>query len=411
MRTTAPLLRLNHAQTTVPLETNMQQSQSAASERRNDIDWLRVLAMLMVFIFHCARFFDNEGWHVKNPQTSEAVMIFVGVTVQWMMPLFFVLSGFSSYYALDCHKVGRYVVARIKRLLVPLLFGIFIVIAPVQVYLERISHGQFKGSFWQFYPHYFEGWFGFGGNFAWMGVHLWYLEVLFVYSLLLLPLFLWLKQPAGIRLLARTAAVLKVPGCIFLLAVPIAIMEFVANTGAVKPTPLGVRDFGGWSLLPYIVFFILGYIVAATPQLTVTIERQRFASLVCCLIVTTAGFYLAESGHKVPDWLVAILRAIVAWSGLIAVLGFGRRYLNSSNRLLKYANQAVLPFYILHQTIILSVGYFVVQTTVPILVKYLIIAALSFATIMALYELLIRRINILRFLFGLKCVSVNRFST
>jgi peptidoglycan/LPS O-acetylase OafA/YrhL len=382
----------------------MQQTPLATSERRNDIDWLRALAMLAVFVFHCARFFNDEDWHVRNPQTSFAATVFIAVTVQWMMPLFFVLSGISSYHALDCHKVGKYVVARVKRLLVPLLFGIFVVIAPLQVYLERISHSQFKGSFWQFYPHYFEGWFGFGGNFAWMGVHLWYLEVLFVYSLLMLPLFLWLKRPTGVKLLARAAAVLKVPGCIFLLAAPIAIMEFVANTTAVRPTPLGVRDFGGWSLLPYIVFFILGYIVAATPQLAVTIERQRLASLVCCLVVTTAGFYLVESGHKVPDWLVAILRALVSWSGLMAILGFGSRYLNFSNRLLKYANQAVLPFYILHQTIILSVGYFVVQTNVPILVKYLIIAATSFVAIIALYELLIRRINILRFLFGMKLI-------
>jgi peptidoglycan/LPS O-acetylase OafA/YrhL len=88
----------------------------------------------------------------------------------------------------------------------------------------------------------------------------------------------------------------------------------------------------------------------------------------------------------------------------MAILGFGSRYLNFSNRLLKYANQAVLPFYILHQTIILSVGYFVVQTNVPILVKYLIIAATSFVAIIALYELLIRRINILRFLFGMKLI-------
>ena len=118
----------------------------------------------------------------------------------------------------------------------PLLFGIFVVIAPYQVYLERVHRGQFQGSFWSFYPHYFEGWYGIqeGGNFAWMGIHLWYLEVLFVFSLIALPLFLALRSHTGNRLVGALSATMKVPGTIFLLAIPIAVMEFVANSPALK---------------------------------------------------------------------------------------------------------------------------------------------------------------------------------
>ena len=138
----------------------------------------------MVFLFHCARYFDNEGWHVKNPQSDEVISFFVLFLSQWIMPLFFILSGISTYYMLSFRKTGAFIKSRFTRLLVPLIFGIFVLIPP-QVYIERVSNNQFMGSFFEFYPHYFDGFYAFGGNFAWMGLHLWYLEMLFVFSLLL----------------------------------------------------------------------------------------------------------------------------------------------------------------------------------------------------------------------------------
>ena len=83
-------------------------------ERRYDIDWLRVLAMFSVFLFHCARYFDHEGWHVKNPQLSLGFSVFVGILVQWIMPIFFVLSGMSSRFALDFRSAGQFLGERFK---------------------------------------------------------------------------------------------------------------------------------------------------------------------------------------------------------------------------------------------------------------------------------------------------------
>jgi len=379
--------------------------------RRDDIDWLRVLAMLVVFVFHCGRFFNNEDWHVKNLQTSYVITISLAVVVQWMMPLFFVLSGMSSYYALGYQKPARYIRSRLKRLVVPLIFGVFVVIAPLEVYLERVSHGQFQGSFVAFYPHYFQGWYGRGGNFAWMGIHLWYLEILFVFSLIMLPLFICLRGNIGAALLSKTAAALRIPGCIFLLAIPVAIMEYVANIPALRPTLFGIRAFGGWSLLPYLVFFGLGYVIAAEARFSAAIEKQRIVALAVGVAVTLVGFYLVESGCRIADWFAAILRGLNAWAWLIAILGFGSRYLNFSNWFLKYTNEAVLPFYILHQTVILTIGYYIVRLHLPIAVKFFIIATVSFVTILSLYDVLVKRINMLRFLFGMKLIATSGFST
>ncbi len=373
--------------------------------RRYDVDWLRVLGMVVVFLFHNARFFDTEGWHIKSARTSEAVsFIALTVAIQWMMPLFFLLSGIGAYHALKHQRWPQYLLSRIKRLVVPLVFGIFVIIAPWQVYLERVSHNQYSGSFWRWYPHYFEGWFGFGGNFAWMGVHLWYLEALFVFSLITLPLLLALQSRAGDRLMAALSAALRIPGLVFLLAIPVSLMEFIANSPALRES-FGRRDFGGWSLLPYIAIFSIGFLLATDEEIAQAVERHRFAGFVVAL-ATFFGAYAAikQFGLTENSMGISVLRGLLCWSGLIAICGFASRHLRFSNGFLKYANEAVLPFYILHQTIILTVGYYVLRLDTYLWLEYPIIAAISFIVIMALYELLIRRINLLRFLFGLKIV-------
>jgi hypothetical protein len=102
--------------------------------------------------------------------------------------------------------------------------------------------------------------------------------------------------------------------------------------------------------------------------------------------------------------VLLLLLCEFCWAFLLAFCGFASRHLRFSNGFLKYANEAVLPFYILHQTIILTVGYYVLRLDTSLWIEYVIIATISFIVIMALYELLIRRINVLRFLFGLKMV-------
>lgn len=94
--------------------------------------------------------------------------------------------------------------------------------------------------------------------------------------------------------------------------------------------------------------------------------------------------------------------SLLIWSSILAILGHGMRYLTASRRLLSYANEAVLPFYILHQPVILILGYFIIPLRLSILAKYLIIAPLAFGITLALYEFGVRRINPVRRVFGLK---------
>ena len=122
-----------------------------------DIDWLRVIGMLLIFSFHNARFFNEEDWQVKNLQLSFGASVYVAVLNQFIMPLFFILSAIAIYYALKRRTGKEFIRERTNRLLIPLVVGIFTHIS-LQVYIERVTHGQFTGSFWQFIPHYFDGW-------------------------------------------------------------------------------------------------------------------------------------------------------------------------------------------------------------------------------------------------------------
>ncbi len=392
------------------------QTRGLETLRRHDVDWLRVLGMMVVFLFHCNRFFDTDGWHVKSPKTSQASMVVTVVAVQWMMPLFFILSGIGIYHALARQRWRQYLLSRVKRLLVPLLFGIFVIIAPWQVYLERVTHDGYSGSFWRWYWHdYFSGWFGFGGNFAWMGVHLWYLEFLFVFSIITLPLFLYLRLPSGSRIAASLTRFLSRPWMIFLLALPIGVAEFVAELPPIDGTVFGNEGFGGWSALPYLTLLIIGYVLANDEGLAKAMERHRVHALlvgIFSFVVGCLAFKVSEPWPSLSrELLMSPIRGVICWSHLVAICGFAGRYLRFSNGFLKYANEAVLPFYILHQTVILTIGFYVIRLDASLWVEYLIIAFSAFAFTVTVYELLVKRFNALRFLFGMKLVHrPNAFS-
>jgi peptidoglycan/LPS O-acetylase OafA/YrhL len=370
--------------------------------RRFDLDWLRVIAILMVFLFHTGRFFDQMDWHVKNPILYHEMQIWTMFLVTWMMPLIFVISGASIYFALG--KVGKFIKDKILRLLVPLVVGVFTHIA-LCVYLERLTHYQFSGTFLDFYPHYFQGWYGDGGNFAWMGLHLWYLLVLFVFSLVFMPLFYLLKGP-GERFWSGLGNVVALPGVFYLLAIPVAWIMIQVN----PYSAFGERAWGGWSLLGYVPFFIYGFLIISNESLQTRLKSWRWVSLGLTLVSTIALLY-ANDIYGNPSFGsqgYAILNGffgLTAWMWVVSIFGFGMQYLNVQKKFLTFANEAVLPFYILHQTVLLCVGYYVTPLQIPAPAKFAVISLSSFALILLIYVFLIRRINLLRVLFGMKIQS------
>ena len=373
------------------------------------IDWLRVLAMLSIFFFHNDRFFDLDDWHVKNKVTSVLSSIHIGFFNYWMMPLFFILSGASVYFSLKYRKSSEFIKERTLRILVPLVFLGYFIIAPPEIYLDRLTHLKFVGSFCQFYSHYFDGFDMFGGNFAWHGVHLWYLLYLFLFSLIFLPLFIPRKK-TGNSLISGLATLFEKPWAFWLLFLPLCAADIITDA-------LGLgfsRATGGWSFFSYILFFIYGYLIFSNTRIQDTIRRQYKAAFIVALFLSIYDLimeFVVKPSHSLgtPFYVLAMLvRTLRSFCWIIAILGFGRRFLDFNNRFLRYANEAVLPFYILHQTIILIIGFYIVQWDTGVAAKYMIITPASFIAIMAIYELLIRRVNALRFIFGMRLVRHNK---
>jgi hypothetical protein len=381
-------------------------------ERRYDIDWLRVLATLTIFLFHSAKFFDRIDWHLKNPQRSDAITLIVALLALWEMPLFFLLSGVGSWYALRSRSGGRFVLARVVRLLVPFYtVGIFVLLPP-QFYMDKVTHGGYVSSIWEIIPPFFTG-----SSFKlllnapyltnlWPG-HLWYLQILFNVSLITLPLLLYLRSESGRRLIDRLAGWCNHRGGIFLFLIPLLLVQ------------LGLRALLGQGRYPqtwtdafvYAVFFLIGYLVPADKRFTESIKRHGWVSLALGTIgfVIVMGVFVnlgySPLDIRVFSWTYVFSQvtwSVASWCWLVFILSLSARYLNFNSKVLAYANEAVLPFYVLHQTVILLVGWFVIPWKMPILPKYLIISTSSFVLIMTIYELLIKRINPMRILFGMK---------
>ena len=367
--------------------------------RRYDLDWLRVLAILTIFIYHTMRFFNSESWHIKNPTTYFVMDVLETILANWIMALIFTVSGASLFYALGKGGVGKFIKDKVLRLVVPLVTMGMIIFGALQIYLDRLSHGEFGGSLFEFIPQYFQP-----DNFAWTGVHLWYLGMLFIFCLIFLPLFLWLKRGSGQRVLGRLGDLLASPGALYLLALPTILClvltdseSFLGNTA----------EWGGGSILTHATFFVSGFLIISHEGLQKNIQRFRWLSLVLVvvLLITLFGLMTAIGEPPSGSLLAALGRALWglwSWSWVLAILGFGTKHLNFNRPFLSYANEAVLPFYILHHPVLLSVGYFIVRWAIPDAVKFVAIDVISFVIIMVLYEFVVRRFNAIRFLFGVK---------
>jgi glucan biosynthesis protein C len=390
------------------------------SERRYDIDWLRIVAILAVFIYHSARFFDTEGWHLKNAEQSFFLFVLMrGLIWTWLMELFFLLSGAGTWYSLKSRTGGQYLLERVKRLLIP-LYGVgLLILMPPQLYFELVTNHGLSGTFWQYLPQYFANLpreiVGFAppdlqypGNLVPFGFpgHLWFLRWLFLISLITLPLLLYLKSERGKHLIGRLAGFCDRRGGIFLFVIPLAIILICLRF------PLkGERTWADF--LWYMIFFLIGYIMPADKRFTESFKRHGWV----CLALWIAGFFggagllvLALGYNPYPGnepfsqlyVLYQITWSITSWSSVVFMLSLGAKYMRSNNRILAYGNEAVLPFYIFHQTIILCVGWFILSWNMGIFLKFLIVAVISFVLIVGLYEGLVRRFNWVRFLFGMR---------
>lgn len=369
-------------------------------ERSYELDWLRIVATILIFFFHAARPFNYDEWEIKNNEKDLGLSFLVFYIDFWVIPLFFVIAGMGTFYALGVRKGKVYAMERFKRLMIPLILGMFTHLA-IQVYIARVNHGDFQGSFIDFYLyHYFNGIYT-GvftpetGNFALIGMHMWYMLFLFIYSIVLLKLFQNLRREEKADTLLKWGAFFKKPGALYLLVIPIFIMEVIFSS-------LGGPNVGGYQLPTYIFIFFYGFLLVSNDEFKQALERHGIPSLIIAIVLLIYLAIEALTGSYTP--LTGLLRNLCGWCWVIAVIYIGRKFLTFNHKSLKFLNDIMLPFYILHQTIIIIVAFYVIELDLSPIGKYLIICSVSFVIIMGLI-LVIRKVNVLRFLFGMRLIK------
>lgn len=373
---------------------------TARRERRYDLDWLRVIAFALLMLFHTGMMFVSWYWHVKNSETSVALEWTMRFLHEWRMPLLFFISGAAVWFAMEKYALGGYLRERFLRLLLPLGFGMLVIIPP-QVYFERQFQGWSYTSFLEFYPTIFTSGGYPEGNLSWH--HLWYIPYIFTYSILLVPLFLLLRTGKGRQVLALIRRGLCRTGALYLLCLPLAVSDLCLRPGWPGDANNLVADWANFTGKALI--FLTGFILCSGEDVWAAIERYRLRSVGLGL-VSTALLYWCWYSEWAPEGLAwqgyRVLRALNVWCWLLALLGLGRRHLSFNHPFLKYATEAVYPWYIMHQTVIVMIGYYVARWNLGLWWKYAVVLAAMTIVTGALHEFIIRRSRVLRPLFGLK---------
>jgi glucan biosynthesis protein C len=374
-------------------------------ERRYELDWLRVLAVLLLLYFHTAAIFyrgDLGVFYVTNAVTSPAIGLFISFVHQWHMPLFFFLSGAATWFSLEARTANQYVRERFQRLFIPFLFGVLVLVPP-QVYCHLLTTSGYKKSYLQFYPQFFNG-IRPTGNFEW--AHLWFIVYLLVFSLVALPVFIYLRQPLGRRLCDWFAATLDRRFLIY------PALLLAAIEGLFRPRWIGFQNlYDDWAnVLLYLTYFVYGYIFCSDQRFGQSLDRQKVwvTGLAIVGMSILLGLWITNTVPNrsySPEYMMyQMFRGFNSWWWVIAILSLARSHLNFKSRLLQYTNEASYPFYILHQSVVVIIGFYVIQWNVGVLEKFIAISTGSLLGTIGLYELLVRRFNIPRFLFGLKSI-------
>lgn len=389
------------------MNTKITESQTEHSNKKSVrlhyLDWLRVLAILGVFLFHAVHPFDMFPWEIKNAEQSVAVTLFIVFLAPWGMPLFFLLSGVGSWFALRKRTGRQFVRERVNRLLIPFIVGALL-LSPIQFYFQwkhQTETGLFVGSALEFLR---ARQINFGPQiFGWAGYHLWFLGFLFAFALIALPIFLWLKGDAGKKFIGWLARLCEKRGGLLVFIIPLVLVQYI-----LRPFFPAEHDWADFIYL--LVFFILGYILYADGRFIRPIKRDWLMLILA--ILSTLFFFGAGAFDVATVWMEASgtpgfyllwgMWCVNSWCWTMFMMFIGMRYLDFRNKWLDYGQDIIVPFFLLHQPVIIILAYYVVQWETSLSVKLLVVVLGSFVITLGLCELLIRRIEPARALFGMK---------
>jgi len=353
------------------------------SERRHDIDWLRVIAIGLLLIYHIAIIFQPWAMFIGFIRSDESlVALWTPMTMLnvWRIPLLFYVSGMGLYFAMRKRNWKQLLLDRTKRILLPFAFGI-VAITTLHMFIFQKYYNLPLG----YYPD--QG-------------HLWFLGNIFVYVLLLLPLCYYLKKHEDGLIKRVLSTIMSHPGGPLLIS-----LFFVIEVLLVKPQlfSLYAQTWHGFfnGFLAFFFGFLLVYSGKAFWQ---TVLKWRW--LYVGLAIILYGIRFVVFATEAPGYLTAIESN--CW--ILAVFGFGYRYLNKPSKTLNYLSQAAYPVYIIHMFVLYAGAYIILPLEISPVLQFIGIVLFTIAACYIIYEFIIRRIRILRPLFGMTAKKSSKAS-
>lgn len=363
--------------------------------RKYELDWLRVLVFGLLIFYHVGMFFVPWSFHIKNNVIYDELVWPMRFVNQWRLPLLFVISGMGTYFALAKRTGWQFVGDRFKRLFFPLVFGMLVVVPP-QVYFELLAKGRFAGSYFDFWPSraFIDG------NLTWN--HLWFLPYLLIYSLLLTPVLLYFRKQPNNSFFQWLSRIIARPLGLFVFLVPLyLIYTFVRPF---FPVTHALTD-DWFTFFNYLMLFFFGFVLMGTNDVFwPTVRHRRRRHLYTALVTFTIYALLHQfAEHTVAMYIFRmIFKVTYLWSAILTLFGYASAYLNKNSRFLRYSNEAVYPFYILHQTVTIAIGYYLINLEWGFWSKFSIMVIGTFGISLLLYEFVIKHSKWIRPFFGMK---------
>jgi len=372
--------------------------------RRYDLDWLRILVFALLILFHTGMFYvENWGWHAKSTYQSQFLENIMLIVEPWRMPVLWLISGIAIRFIMAKVSIFRFITMRSFRLLLPLLFGILVVVPP-QLYVEMSYNGDLNMNYWQFLSEFFSSdseVFDNHQSGIWPHIdvnHLWFIRSLWQYSLVLLCLIPLLNSQWVIRAttwLFNRHGVLAVS----LATLPLFIIQINWDMDSAR-YPLG------FTLMLY--GYLIGWNNLFWQRISLNIKPLLITSAICyCAFIVFYNLVWLDVIHGIPPENEAIRMlgmfnySLMRVLGVLTVFAVAHKFLNVRSAKLNYFNDAVYPFYILHQTLILVIGFNLSKLQLGAIAEPILLIILTILTCFMGYEL-IRRTEILRPFFGLK---------
>lgn len=343
-------------------------------ERRHDIDWLRVIAIGFLLIYHIAIIFQPWAMFIgfiKSDQPLEVLWKPMTMLNVWRIPFLFFVSGMGLYFAMRTRNWKQLLAERSKRILVPFLFGI-VAITPLHMFIFQKYYHLALG----YYPH--QG-------------HLWFLGNIFVYVVLLLPVFYYLKNHEKGKIQKVLSVLMSHFGGPLLIT-----LFFVIEVLLVNPQLFALYAQTWHGFFNGFLAFFFGFLVVYSGRTfwqTVLKWRWLYVGFAILLYSIRYTLYATEA----PGYLMAIESN--CW--IFGIFGYGYKYLNKPSKTLNYMSQAAYPVYIIHMFVLYAAALFILPLEIHVVFKFVGIVAFTGVGCYVIYEFIIRRIGFLKPLFGL----------